>query len=91
LGLLVPGCWAGLLGRAGIEAHLGPVARTGMVPGGLRALPVAVEAPLLVLLAFAGSAGFWWLARSTGPLRPWLGLPRRPYLPAGTLPSTPLT
>ena len=55
------------------------------------ALPVGVEAALLVLLAFAGSAAFWGLARSTGPLRPWLGLPRRPYLPAGTLPSTPLT
>ena len=139
-------CWAG------IEAYLGHVTRTGVVPEGLRALqrvayaalqwsaivaalgfahrhlntdhpwrarlseavfpvylvhqtviivaavvlapwalPAPVEAPLLVLLAFAGSAAFWWLARSTGPLRPWLGLPRRPYLPAGTLPSTPLT
>jgi hypothetical protein len=42
-----------------------------------RALPVGVEAAGLVLLAFAGSAGFWWLARSTGTLRPWLGLPGR--------------
>ena len=42
-----------------------------------RALPVGLEAAGLVLLAFAGSAAFWWLARSTGPLRPWLGLPRR--------------
>lgn len=45
------------------------------------AVPVLVEAPLLVLLTFAASLLFWRLARHTGPLRPWLGLPR--HAPTG--------
>ncbi len=39
-------------------------------------LPAGAEALLLIVLAFALSLLFWRLARSTGPLRPWLGLPR---------------
>jgi glucans biosynthesis protein C len=40
------------------------------------ALPAGAEAALLVLLTFALSLAFWRLARASGPLRPWLGLPR---------------
>jgi glucans biosynthesis protein C len=40
-------------------------------------LPSGLEATLLVTLTFAGSLLFWRLARHTGPLRPWFGLPRR--------------
>jgi glucans biosynthesis protein C len=41
-------------------------------------LHAGVEAALLVLLTFAGSLGFWWLARASGPLRLWFGLTRKP-------------
>jgi glucan biosynthesis protein C len=40
------------------------------------ALPAGIEAALLVGLTFALSLAFWRLARGTGPLRVWLGLPR---------------
>ncbi len=41
------------------------------------ALPAAAEAVLLVLLTFTLGLLFWRLARASGPLRPWLGLPSR--------------
>lgn len=47
----------------------------GLAPLGLAA---GVEGPLLVLLSFALSLTFWWVARFSGPLRPWFGLPPRP-------------
>lgn len=39
------------------------------------AMPARMEAPLLVLLTFGASLAFWRLARRTGWLRPWFGLP----------------
>ena len=47
-------------------------------------LPTGAEAALLVLLTFALSLAFWRLARASGPLRPWLGLP--PGAPRGSAP-----
>jgi hypothetical protein len=41
------------------------------------ALHPAIEAPLLVLLTFAGGLAAWRVLRHAGPLRPWFGLPRR--------------
>jgi surface polysaccharide O-acyltransferase-like enzyme len=41
------------------------------------ALHPAIEAPLLVLLTFAGALAAWRVLRHAGPLRPWFGLPRR--------------
>jgi surface polysaccharide O-acyltransferase-like enzyme len=40
------------------------------------ALHPAIEAPLLVLLTFAGALAAWRALRHAGPLRPWFGLPR---------------
>lgn len=39
------------------------------------ALPAATEAALIVALSFGGGLATWRLARRSGPLRPWLGLP----------------
>lgn len=40
------------------------------------ALPAGIEAALLIMLTFVASLLFWRVSRCTGPLRPWLGLPR---------------
>jgi glucans biosynthesis protein C len=45
------------------------------------ALQAGIEAPLLVAATLATSLLAWRVARRLGPLRPWLGLPRR--RPAG--------
>ncbi len=42
------------------------------------ALSAGAEALLLVAATFAGSLGFWRLARRSGRLGPWLGVPRGP-------------
>jgi hypothetical protein len=42
------------------------------------ALPVGVEAALIVVLTFGAGGLAWWLARRSGVLRPWLGLSARP-------------
>ncbi len=41
-------------------------------------LAPAFEGPLLVALTLAGCLGAWWLLRHFEPLRPWLGMVRRP-------------
>lgn len=54
----------------------------------LRLAPAA-EATVLVLLTFGVSAGCWWLVRSSGPWRPWFGLPRAAGTPAARVGASP--